>query len=67
VDGTADGIPLVRVGVVWVGVKVAIALVDIDAEDGEAGAAVCKPTRGRSSGALIICEGTSTNTSQTYL
>jgi hypothetical protein len=42
VDGTADGIPLVWVGVVWVGVKVAITLVGIDAEDGEAGATICK-------------------------
>jgi hypothetical protein len=40
VDATADGIPLVRVGVVWVGVEVSITLVGIDAEDGEAGAAV---------------------------
>jgi hypothetical protein len=35
VDATADGIPLPRVGV-----KVGITVVGIDAEDGEAGAAV---------------------------
>jgi hypothetical protein len=35
-----DGIPLLRVGVVRVGVKVGITAVGIDAEDGEAGAAV---------------------------
>jgi hypothetical protein len=37
VDATADGIPLLRVGVVRVGVKVGITVVGIDAEDGEAG------------------------------
>jgi hypothetical protein len=36
VDATTDGIPLLRVGV-----KVGIMVVGIDAEDGEAGAAVC--------------------------
>jgi hypothetical protein len=40
VDATADGIPLVRVGVIRVGVEVGIPLVSIDAEDGEEGAAV---------------------------
>jgi hypothetical protein len=35
VDATADGIPLLRVGV-----EVGITVVGIDAEDGEAGAAV---------------------------
>jgi hypothetical protein len=40
VDATADGIPLLRVGVVRVSVKVGITLVGIDAEDSEAGAAV---------------------------
>jgi hypothetical protein len=42
VDATADGIPLVRVGVVRVGVEVGISLVrvGIDAEDGEEGAGV---------------------------
>jgi hypothetical protein len=40
VDATTDGIPLLRVGVVRVGVKVGTTLVGIDAEDGEAGAAV---------------------------
>jgi hypothetical protein len=35
-DATTDGIPLVRVGA-----EVGITLVGIDAEDGEAGAAVC--------------------------
>jgi hypothetical protein len=41
VDATADGIPLLRVGVVRVDVKVSITVVGIDAEDGEAGATVC--------------------------
>jgi hypothetical protein len=40
VDATADGIPLLRVGVVRVSVKVGITVVSIDAEDGEAGATV---------------------------
>jgi hypothetical protein len=40
VDATADGIPLLRVGIVRVGVKVGITVVGIDAEDGEVGAAV---------------------------
>jgi hypothetical protein len=40
VDATADGIPILRVGVLRVGVKVGITVVGIDAEDREAGAAV---------------------------
>jgi hypothetical protein len=40
VDATADGIPLLRVDVVWVSVKVGITVIGIDAEDGEVGATV---------------------------
>jgi hypothetical protein len=42
VDATADGIPIVRVGVVRVGVEVGILLIwfGINAEDGEEGAAI---------------------------
>jgi hypothetical protein len=40
VDATADGIPLLRVGIVRVGVEVGITVVGVDAEDGEAGAVV---------------------------
>jgi hypothetical protein len=40
VDATVDGIPILRVGVLWVGVKVGITVVGIDAEDREAGATV---------------------------
>jgi hypothetical protein len=40
VYATADGIPLLRVGVIRVGVKIGITVVGIDAEDGEAGATV---------------------------
>jgi hypothetical protein len=40
VDATTDGIPLLWVGVVRVGVKVGIMVVGIDAMDREAGAAV---------------------------
>jgi hypothetical protein len=36
-----DGIPLLRVGIIRVGVEVGITVVGIDAEDGEAGAVVC--------------------------
>jgi hypothetical protein len=57
-DGMADGIPLLRVGVVQVGVKVGITVVGIDAEDGEAGASSAPPRR--SSGALVIHEGVCT-------
>jgi hypothetical protein len=65
VDATADGIPLVRVGVVRVGVEVGIPLVGIDAEDGEAGAALAPPTGGRSSGTLVIHEGARTSSPPT--
>jgi hypothetical protein len=55
VDATADGIPLVRVGVE---VSIPLIRVGIDAEDdGEEGAGIDTATRGRSSGALIIREG----------
>jgi hypothetical protein len=40
VDATTDGILLLQVGIVRVGVEVGITLVGIDAEDGEAGATV---------------------------
>jgi hypothetical protein len=40
VDATADGIPILRVGVLRVSVKVRITVVGIDAEDREAGATV---------------------------
>jgi hypothetical protein len=40
VDATADGIPILRAGVLRVGLKVGITVVGIDAEDREAGAAV---------------------------
>jgi hypothetical protein len=40
VDATADGIPILRVGVVRVGMKVGITVVGIDAEYRDAGAAV---------------------------
>jgi hypothetical protein len=40
VDATTDGIPILRVGVVRVGVKVSITVVGIDTEDREAGAVV---------------------------
>jgi hypothetical protein len=39
-DATADGIPLLHVGVVRVSVEVGIMLVSIDAEDGEVGATI---------------------------
>jgi hypothetical protein len=54
VDATADGIPILRVGVLRVG-KVGITIVGIDAEDREAGAAVRAAEA--SSGALVIREG----------
>jgi hypothetical protein len=40
VDAAANCIPILRVGVVWVEVKVGIMVAGIDAEDREAGAAV---------------------------
>jgi hypothetical protein len=40
VDATADGIPILRVSVLRVGLKVGITVVGIDAENREAGAAV---------------------------
>jgi hypothetical protein len=40
VNATADGIPVLRIGVVRVSVKVGITVIGIDAEDGEAGAAI---------------------------
>jgi hypothetical protein len=40
VDATADGIPILRVGIVRVGVKVGITVVGIDTEDRETGADV---------------------------
>jgi hypothetical protein len=40
VDATADGIPILRVDVLRVGVKVGITVVSIDADDREAGATV---------------------------
>jgi hypothetical protein len=40
VDATADGIPLLHVGVVRVSIEVGITLIGIDAKDGEVGATV---------------------------
>jgi hypothetical protein len=66
VDATADGIPLVRVSFARVGVKVGISLVrvGIDARTTVKKEPVSTPpTRGRSSGTLVIHEGARTSSS----